>query len=71
MILEEALAKWGIDRMIIKKIKAFTELLAVLGAGYALHIGAEPFLPMIVMLVAIGGPELLEHVIIEKHREKN
>jgi hypothetical protein len=54
---------YGMTLKTFKSIKALTQLAGALAGAYALYLGADPLLTILLITTMVSGPEALEAII--------
>lgn len=63
-------SRFGVGLKTYKTIKATTQLVATLGALYAMHLGLEPFYGAALIAAILYGPEYAEAILTNAKRER-
>jgi hypothetical protein len=56
-------SRFGMTLKTFKTIKALTQLAGALAGAYAMYLGADPLLTIVLIATMVSGPEALEAVI--------
>jgi len=57
--------RWGISVKVWKVLRATTDLVAVMFAGYAMFLGADPGVALLVIAAVVVGVEAVEAIVAQ------